>query len=95
MVSDILTAITHSILSDGKAPAGVVNWPEDKAVGELLTARVRACMQNLLDATDSLVGEMETILQWLEGIEAKTSENPDGRAKRHAKRDSKGRFTKK
>lgn len=94
MVSDILTAITHSILSDGKVPTGVVNWPEDKAVGELLTTRVRACMQNLLAAADSLVSEMETILQWLEGVEAKTPGSCGGCSKRHIKRDSKGRFSK-
>lgn len=70
-----------------------MKWPDTVAVGELLQTRIRACMQQVLEATDALVCELETVLEWLNGMEAKQPPTSKQRG-RHNKRDSKGRFSK-
>lgn len=71
-----------------------MKWPDTVAVGELLQTRIRTCMQQVLEATDALVCELETILEWLNDVDAKQTQ-PSKQRGRHNKRDSKGRFTKK
>ena len=70
-----------------------MKWPDTVAVGELLQTRIRACMQQVLEATDALVCELETVLEWLNGMEAKQTPTSKQRG-RHNKRDSIGRFSK-
>ena len=70
-----------------------MKWPDTVAVGELLQTRIRTCMQQVLEATDALVSELETILSWLNDVEAKQAQ-PNKQSGRHSKRDSKGRFSK-
>ena len=70
-----------------------MKWPDTVAVGELLQTRIRACMQQVLEATDALVCELETILDWLNDVDAKQTQ-PSKQCVRHYKRDSRGRFSK-
>lgn len=70
-----------------------MKWPDTVAIGELLQTRIRACMQQVLEATDALVCELETVLEWLKDADIKQTQ-PSRQGGRYNKRDSKGRFSK-